>query len=278
MSEVKQQLDIALTTNSTDGADDETVIYPRAASRIGRKYQADLPAMDGIRAIENVEELLPMANPVPSHAEPDLPAADAMDEDLSGGRVSPPNAVGAGEYRHRGRVPLWRKRLMMQEEIKEPAGNASDDRRNVDDELVFSLPDDPPNSDIQRFFDDCRKTFAGPNCIDFVDRSMVELHRAGYDVEEATVAVENLTTGDLDLADWTPEEMQLFEAGIAKSGHELYAISKDIPTKRRKDVVRFFYQWKKTPRYVPVYSQYCRKYRPRFVVSHFAHLFQGMKY
>jgi len=47
-----------------------------------------------------------------------------------------------------------------------------------------------------------------------------------------------------------------------KYGHELQYVKQEVPTKRRKDVVQYFYRWKKTPRYRLVYYQFCKFHRP----------------
>ena len=133
----------------TDGADDDTIIYPRAASRIGRKFQADLPEIGGARLLASVaeEEAASPAPPQPAEVvEANTNEVTEMEEDQTGGRASPPNAGGA-EYRHKGRIPLWRKRLMMQEEAKEAGADGNENRRDLDEELVFSLPDNVQESD-----------------------------------------------------------------------------------------------------------------------------------
>ncbi|KAI9008577.1 BAH domain-containing protein [Hyaloraphidium curvatum] len=247
-------------------ADDDTIIYPRAASRIGKKYQADLPefgAGEPVTAPVLEEVTMPQAPLVEEGAEA-APgeAPDAEDDAPASGRVSPPNAAQGGEYRARGRIPLWRKRLIMQQEAKESPIEGSDIRQDLSEELAFSLPEDAREEDFDRFFDECLQNLPGPNRVDFLDRSLLELHRTGYDLEEAAVAAKSLTPGDVDLAEWTPEEVQLFEDGVARLGHDLFGISKELSSKRRRDIVQFFYLWKKTPRYIPVYSMYCRKHRP----------------
>lgn len=267
----------------TEGADDDTVIYPRAQSRIGRKYQADLPDVGGTTKSIPIpdEETSTIVVPTPT-APSNTEGADNMDEDTASGHVSPPNA-STGEYRHKGRIPLWRKRLMMQEEAKD-SGEA-DSRQHPMLELVFSVPEETPEAEVENFIEETNTRFAGPNRIDYVDRSMTELHRTNYDVEAATQVTKSLKPSDIDLADWSAEDVRIFEEGVVKYGHDLFGIGKEVgfcvgsshespfvveltkcpqlPTKRRRDIVKFFYHWKKSLRYVEVYSQYCRKYRPK---------------
>lgn len=62
--------------------------------------------------------------------------------------------------------------------------------------------------------------------------------------------------------EWSPEEVAAFEEGIKTHGHDLYQVSKFVPSKRYKVVVSFFYRWKKTERYETVYSEWTAIYRP----------------
>jgi hypothetical protein len=49
---------------------------------------------------------------------------------------------------------------------------------------------------------------------------------------------------------WSPYEISLFEAGIGHYGKEFYDISKLIQTKSTKEVIDFYYVWKKTSHYL----------------------------
>jgi hypothetical protein len=54
-------------------------------------------------------------------------------------------------------------------------------------------------------------------------------------VERAMAAIESLTAADLDLADWKPEDIRIFEDGVAKIGHDLFGIGKDVSASCRCD-------------------------------------------
>ncbi|KAL5035625.1 putative PHD type zinc finger protein with BAH domain-containing protein [Batrachochytrium dendrobatidis] len=63
---------------------------------------------------------------------------------------------------------------------------------------------------------------------------------------------------------WTVAEISSFERGVAKYGHELNWIRKEfVPSRTLKEVILYFYIWKKSPNYTSVYSEYCRVYRPK---------------
>ncbi|KAH6561512.1 hypothetical protein BASA62_009762 [Batrachochytrium salamandrivorans] len=67
---------------------------------------------------------------------------------------------------------------------------------------------------------------------------------------------------------WPDGDIKAFEKGVAKYGHELSWVRKEfLPKRTLKEIVLYFYIWKKTPRYYPVYSQYCLIYRPKKILK-----------
>lgn len=48
---------------------------------------------------------------------------------------------------------------------------------------------------------------------------------------------------------WSPYEISIFEAGLLHYGKEFRDVSREIGTKTTKDVVDFYYVWKKTGHY-----------------------------
>lgn len=55
---------------------------------------------------------------------------------------------------------------------------------------------------------------------------------------------------------WSPHEISLFEAGMGHYGKDFYEIHKLIKTKSTKEVVDFYYIWKKTSHYKVWKKQY----------------------
>ncbi|KAF9282043.1 putative PHD type zinc finger protein with BAH domain-containing protein [Mortierella alpina] len=97
---------------------------------------------------------------------------------------------------------------------------------------------------------------------DVIDRALLALQQAGYDAEKAIRDLALVQKKDFDIRDWTPKEIESFEEGIRLYGHELFAIKKKVETRSMKDIVRFFYRWKKTERYQPVYSVFTKIHKP----------------
>lgn len=98
---------------------------------------------------------------------------------------------------------------------------------------------------------------------DLIDRALSALQRSGFDADKALKEMTAVQKRDFDIVDWTPMEIDAFEEGIRLYGHELFAIKKKVETRSMKDVVRFFYQWKKTERYQPVYSVFTKINKPK---------------
>lgn len=48
---------------------------------------------------------------------------------------------------------------------------------------------------------------------------------------------------------WSPFEISLFEAGIGHYGKDFYQVHKLIQTKSTKEIIDFYYIWKKTSHY-----------------------------
>lgn len=58
--------------------------------------------------------------------------------------------------------------------------------------------------------------------------------------------------------DWSPRQVALFEAGILQYGKDFSTISNLLEKKETKDVVAFYYVWKKTRHY----QEWKRQYQP----------------
>ncbi|KAI9473792.1 MAG: hypothetical protein EXX96DRAFT_318024 [Benjaminiella poitrasii] len=98
---------------------------------------------------------------------------------------------------------------------------------------------------------------------DMMDKALSALAEANYDPALALEAMEKVTKTDFKhLVVWSKKEKDAFERSIKEHGHDLIAAKKEVKTKSMADVVRFFYQWKKTDRYESVYSQWTKVYKP----------------
>jgi len=98
---------------------------------------------------------------------------------------------------------------------------------------------------------------------DLIDKALNTLQRSGFDADKAIAEMGKVNQKTFDLQDWSQDEIEAFEEGIRLYGHELFAIKKRVETRSMKDIVRFFYQWKKTERYQPVYSIFTNVNKPK---------------
>ena len=64
---------------------------------------------------------------------------------------------------------------------------------------------------------------------------------------------------------WSPYEISIFEAAIAEYGKEFHRIAREIGThKTTKDVIDFYYIWKKTAHY----QRWKEEYTPEYLLEH----------
>ncbi|KAG0056625.1 putative PHD type zinc finger protein with BAH domain-containing protein [Gryganskiella cystojenkinii] len=131
--------------------------------------------------------------------------------------------------------------------------------------LLYSKPSSVSEEFIALYLDRVRKLENLPlpcHSADLIDKALGELQRSGFDADKALAEVAKANKQTFDLKDWSQSEIEAFEEGIRLYGHELFAIKKNVETRSMKDIVRFFYQWKKTERYQPVYSVFTNVNKP----------------
>ncbi|KAJ3145654.1 putative PHD type zinc finger protein with BAH domain-containing protein [Geranomyces michiganensis] len=152
---------------------------------------------------------------------------------------------------------------------KKGKGPAESDPANPDQsvshsELIFSKPDHISAAQMKDYFDKIRDGLpVNMKASDFLyDRGLRELHKANYDIAAALDIMLKLKQADYGMPVWSDAEIKAFEGGIMKYGTELNLVQKEVPSKKMTEVIAFFYKWKKGRRYAPVYSQFCKKYRP----------------
>ncbi|KAL7309533.1 putative PHD type zinc finger protein with BAH domain-containing protein [Mucor circinelloides] len=103
-----------------------------------------------------------------------------------------------------------------------------------------------------------------PHNSDLIDRALYELDKSGYDTEAAYNSMSKLNKEDFEhITEWTQTEVDAFEQSIRTHGHDFNHAKAAVKTKNMADIVRYFYQWKKTERYEPVYSEWTNVHKPR---------------
>ena len=96
-----------------------------------------------------------------------------------------------------------------------------------------------------------------------------QLRSYGYDPERREYPLENLSLlGFLKsplrrpsvIETWSPYEIALFEAALFHYGKEFHDVQKVVKTKTTKEIIDFYYVWKKTAHY--------KKWKEQFLSSH----------
>ncbi|KAF7530022.1 hypothetical protein PCG10_004997 [Penicillium crustosum] len=251
-----------------DALDYDDRIYPRASSRLGTRHQAMVPAWPG-RAVEYVKPLDAKKKSKASGGKKDgklSKDAQAALEAAKHERANRPKWVQdepAG-YVHRG--------------LDEPVAINGKQARTA--ELQFKMPtsdqiptrgeDDAPGShlsdaDREKFIDDymrqAKELAPGIGVekysTNFLDRALALLYSESFDVQAALAKLKKTNKyKDLKEPHIRPEELKLFEQGVAKYGSEWRNIMKHVKTVHIYQIVRFYYMWKKTPSGRKIWGSY----------------------
>ncbi|KAI8083168.1 uncharacterized protein BX664DRAFT_267716, partial [Halteromyces radiatus] len=260
-----------VNTNIKDILDIDDRIYPRAASRIGAKYQATVPDWKEPSDYDTTSSMKQMTLS-PSSTPPLLPSISVINTS-SLETSSPSNNTTSPTKRleRRGRPSKRKDAASPSRSISDDSLVIEDDRpviRGTDDTVVplFSQPNRLNEDELDTYIS---KVQSLPNLpfasysSDAYDLALSMLEENMYDTNAALNKIRQVTKDDFSfLVTWQADEIQAFEQSIREHGHELLFVKQRIPTKSMADIVRFFYQWKKSDRYEPVYSVWTKVFRP----------------
>ncbi|KAI1315122.1 putative PHD type zinc finger protein with BAH domain-containing protein [Mortierella claussenii] len=250
--------------------DPDDRVYPRASSRVGARYQAAVVKWEGPGHILATSTIFddPQNNTLkgrsrrggrggrPSQKQK-LLEAEATDSTSRAHSASLENGTDASDTPVTPSSPAR-------------SGVGVDDAVHVErggDETVslqYSKPDHISEEYVANYLSRVKAlTLPLPmHSADLMDKALLALQSYDFNADKALRVMEALQKRDFDVQDWTTKEIDAFEEGIRLYGHELFAIKKNVETRPMKDVVRFFYQWKKTERYQPVYSVFTKINKP----------------
>ncbi|KAK9849841.1 uncharacterized protein MYU51_012973 [Penicillium brevicompactum] len=241
-----------------DALDYDDRIYPRASSRLGTRHQAMVAAWPG-RPIEYVK---PLDKKKAKVAKKDGKSKDAQAalEAAKHERANRPKWVQDEPtgYIHRG----LDEPVVINEKTGKQARTA---------EPIFKMPsseqipsrgeEDAPGSDLsdadrEKFIDDymrqAKELAPGigveKHCTNFLDKALQILYAESFNVPAALAKLKKTNRyKDLKEPHIKPDELKLFEQGVAKYGSEWRNIMKHVKTVPIYQIVRFYYMWKKTP-------------------------------
>jgi len=224
-----------------DALDYDDRIYPRAGSRLGSRHQATVPPWPG-RPVEYIKP--------------------PEKKKTKGGSKSKQQAEA--EAAAREKRPKWI--------VEEPAGYVE---RGLDDgttsTLLFRIPVDGHGAEaeheretrsatIDRFLASTKKIAdklnVPPNATNFLDKALEILHANSFNEKKSLEQLAKVQARDLKEPRFRPDEVKRFEEGVAKYGSELHAVTKHVKTRRGAEIVRYYYQWKKTTRGREIWGNY----------------------
>ncbi|KAF9978358.1 putative PHD type zinc finger protein with BAH domain-containing protein [Actinomortierella ambigua] len=246
--------------------DPDDRVYPRAASRVGTKYQAY------VMKWERPGQTLPTST---IFDDPKGSSTRGRARRNRGGRFQSRLRVPEeSETTSRAAsVPLEGSQDGTESGVAPPSPSKSynmDESAHVErggDEtstLVYLKPSQVDEQYVSKYLDnikDLQLPLPGHSA-DLIDRALLALQNNQFDATKALEEMAKVTQEDFDLVDWTLDEIDRFEQGIRVYGHELHAVKGLVGTRSMKDIVRFFYRWKKTERYQPVYSVFTKINKP----------------
>ncbi|ORY26560.1 BAH-domain-containing protein, partial [Neocallimastix californiae] len=224
---------------------DPTDIFPKTCSRVGKKYQSDIPDLLSPEEIENQKKV---------NLDEEISNYDTALENEIQERIHNNHNHNHNNNNSKGKGRKKRGKIKEQDVPIALRGSKY--------ELVYSKPDEWEDEKVNEYIKKVRDCHSEIKNMDLFDRALLELHKSNYDIDKSFSIMEKITLKDLDLPTWSKTEIKQFENGIIKYGHELQYVKQEVPTKRRKDVVQYFYRWKKSPRYRLIYSQFCKVHRP----------------
>ncbi|CAO3610805.1 unnamed protein product [Cunninghamella echinulata] len=247
-----------VNTNVKDILDVDDRIYPRAASRIGSKYQAIVP--------EWKDPDDSNASSSSNSATPSISLELSQEQSISS-TINNSNNLKRLEKRGRPRRRDGSYSNTNGNETVAYDDNTSSIRGTFNTvEPIFSLPSDLNEEQIDNYIKQVQSLPnlpISPYSPDLFDKAFLTLEKNGYVTKAALKKMKKMTKEDFPHeATWNADEIKAFETSIAENGHELNIAKQHIPSKSMADIVRFFYQWKKTNRYEPVYSNWTKVYRP----------------
>ncbi|KAJ3017800.1 putative PHD type zinc finger protein with BAH domain-containing protein [Thoreauomyces humboldtii] len=240
---------------------------PRKVSpRIGDSFQAIIPEAVPIRrgSVSIPHGLFSLDDTPRSSVDPTDDAV-AGTSSPHGSRDPPPPPQKSAQPRPQNRARGRKKGKGAEPEVVAiPLETVEVQSRGTPEERTFLKPESMTDKQLSVYIAKIQDEVpTGIKCSDYLyNRALAELHKADYDIDRALAVMLKLKAKDLGVPTWSEAETKAFEGGIIKYGHELNLVHGEVPTKSMTEVVAYFYKWKKGRRYAPVYSQFCKKYRP----------------
>ena len=220
-------------------------IYPRAASRIGARHQANVQEWPGrpIEYIENRSLLVNLAK-LDKKSKKYKTALAAMKE----GTETPDEGSMINTPIEDEDRPPWVQEKPLGYIARGEDTFSSD---GAGTQLVWKKPTEVSSEEIDAYIRDlapeAERLKVPPFSTSFLEGAINALQYSSFDFQKAKDLVHSLTPESLWNPIFTPDEIKRFESGVAKFGSELRLVAKEVGTRATAECVRFYYMWKKTP-------------------------------
>lgn len=259
--------------NVKDALDSDDRIYPRAASRIGPKYQASVqdwpgrpveyfekvkrsikrtakamkgkrsderaalesPALEG-RSSEQEHNSHNRNDDIRAHEVSYLNKTSSSDGTPDSGLIDPA-AMSTAER------PAW---------LQEKPGNYTARGEGKTAQRIWLCPIDLSDEFMEAYFHEAKSIahrlkvdITTPN---FIDIALSTLCDHNFVQEDAIRSLNRITRKVISQPTFSQDEKLRFEASVLKNGSDLAQVALDVESKNVAECVRFYYGWKKTPR------------------------------
>jgi len=244
-----------------DVLDYDDRIYPRASSRLGPRHQAVVPPWFGqpveyVKPVEIKRKYL-KGGPNKKDAKMSKETIAALEADRIAKESrpkwvqdEPPGYTIRGEDYPNDDERNTAKLLYKHPEAHDIPGSKAGDGMDelTRDQVVFGY--------MARAAQSALSLGLPKFSTNLLDVALETLYANNFDCDAAIHALTQMDKKVFKEPDPTPAELKKFEDGVTKFGSEWYNIKKHVKSMKAKDVVRFYYTWKKSPRGSQIWAKY----------------------
>jgi len=230
---------------------DDRAIYPRASSRTGPRYQAIVPMWYG-KPVELVKPfdikrkvVKGASNKKDSKLSKDTVAAIEADKIERAKRPKwvqdePAGYIARGEDHDPSDMDCTVTPLFILPSQEQITGFATKDTNSVEEALSKYI--EQAKAFLTSGYQNIEK-----NSTNYMDHVLATLQKFNYDTDAAMKQIITIRAakdvGDVHLS---KEELKRFEEGVRQFGSELRLVRKNVKSKSYGQIVRYYYNWKKT--------------------------------
>jgi len=250
-----------------DALDYDDRIYPRASSRLGPRHQAVVPPWPGrpveyVKSLDAKKKVAKAAGGPKTVSKASAAALEAAKLERANRpkwvQDEPPGYIQRGEDEP---VTMTNGKQARTAELLFKMPTPDQIPRGENDAAESHMSDADPVKFIDEYMRQAKEIAPAVGvekyCTNFLDKAIQLLYSESFNVQAALAKLKKVNKyKDLKEPHLRPEEIKLFEQGVAKHGSEWRLIMKHVKTVPIYQIVRFYYMWKKTPRGRQVWGSY----------------------